>query len=50
MRRWGFTMRTKLNGKYIDPSIPGLAYQLAYGARSVWADMPQPRKEARQNG
>ena len=44
-------MRTKLNGKYIDPSLPGLAYQLAYGARSVWPSLiVPPRKEARANG
>lgn len=30
-----------MNGKYLDPMVPAIAYQLAHGARSVWA-VPQP--------
>jgi len=25
-----------MNGKYLDPMVPAIAYQLANGARSVW--------------
>jgi len=30
-------LKTKINGKYLDPMVPAIAYQLANGARSVWA-------------
>jgi len=34
----GYTdLKFKTHGKYIDPSLPGIAYQMAHGARSVWA-------------
>jgi hypothetical protein len=33
-----------MNGKYLDPMVPAIAYQLANGARSVWA-VPQPTQE-----
>ena len=41
-------MRMKQHGKYIDPSLPGIAYQLAFGARSVWP-VPQPTLEQHHN-
>ena len=41
-------MKTKINGKYLDPMVPAIAYQLANGARSVWA-VPQPTQEQLQN-
>ena len=42
-------MKTKINGKYIDPMVPAIAYQLAHGARSVWAPVfnTQPPVPAR---
>lgn len=42
-------MKTKMNGKYLDPMVPAIAYQLANGARSVWAPVykMQPLVEPR---
>ena len=42
-------MRMTQRGKYIDPSLPGIAYQLAHGARSVWATCPMPTLEQHRN-
>jgi hypothetical protein len=41
-------MRMKQRGKYIDPMVPAIAYQLAHGARSVWP-VPQPTPEQHRN-
>jgi len=46
-------LKIKLYGKYLDPSLPGIAYQMAFGARSVWApafDTRSQRKEGKNNG
>ena len=43
----------KQHGKYLDPSLPGIAYQMAFGARSVWApafDTRPQRKEGKNHG
>ena len=40
-------MRKMIDGKYIDPSMPGIAYQLASWERNQEAAAAENRRQAR---